>query len=277
MSDWNTTEGWNSGFNGAASGALGGFEAAGPLGAVVGGLGGLVGGLFGHKKSTDWNKKSFNEQVRQFNVMDDFNKNQVQYRVKDALAAGINPLAALGVSSNYSPTISGGGYSSGGESGGFNNFLTSMSKIFNKQEQESRDLDLEAKRIRNRIAMEELNLLRSPGTPSGNQSMEQPPMGTDSLLFRFTYDIEGRPRLMVNQDVTENDADNAGYRSSLAAALASGQINPVTGRVSSRQLRMKLADDYYRATGRRLTNEDEMYISPTELGLVALDEIRGRN
>lgn len=217
------------------------------------------------------------DEQSQFNAQRFDNWNATQIRVRDALKAGINPLAALGVSSNVSPTFHGGGYSSRNKFAGLSNFMASMSRIFNKQEQESRELDLEAKRIRNRIAQEELNHLRSPGTPIGNESMEVPPIGTDSLLFRFTYDIEGRPRLMVNQDVTENDADNAGYRSSLAAALASGQINPVTGRVSSPQLRMKLADDYYRATGRHLTNEEEMYISPTELGLVALDEIRGRN
>lgn len=177
MSNWNNTEGWNSGFSGAVSGAQAGMSIGGPYGAVIGGLTGGAIGLFGHKKKTDWDKKSFNEQVRQFNVMDDFNKNQVQYRVKDALAAGINPLAALGVSSNYSPTISGGGFSSGEESGGFNNFLTSMSNIFNKQEKESRDLDLEAKRIRNRIAKEELNHLLQPGivtNGSTDESLSKP-------------------------------------------------------------------------------------------------------
>ena len=113
MSDWNTTGGWNSGFSGAASGASAGMSVGGPIGAVIGGVGGLLGGLFGHKKQTDFNKKYFNESVRQFNIQDEYNKNRMQYTVQDAIKAGVNPVAAIGGSGgNYSPTISAGGASS---------------------------------------------------------------------------------------------------------------------------------------------------------------------
>ena len=121
MSDWNTSEGWSNGASGAISGASTGMSIGGPIGAVAGGLIGGISGLFGTKKSTNWNKKYFNESVRQFNVQDDYNKNRMQYTVKDAIKAGVNPVAALGGSGgHYSPTISAGGAGgSSGSSGGF--------------------------------------------------------------------------------------------------------------------------------------------------------------
>lgn len=266
MSNWNTSEGWSSGASGLVSGASAG-SAFGPVGSIIGGLVGGIGGLFGGGSGTDWNKKYFNESVRQFNVLDDFNKNATQYRVQDALKAGINPLAALGVSSNVSPTMHAGGSGSGSNSGSTaSKFVSGLAKMFARQESESNELDLEAKRIRNDIARQELNILRQPGIDSGNQIMEQPPVGTDEYLFRIVYDMNGDPRLMVNQDVTENDSDNAGYLSSLQYAYRNGGIG-LNGRVTSPALQDKIASDYERATGRKLMSKERLYISPSELGL----------
>ena len=261
MSDWNTSGGWSSGANGMVSGASAG-SVFGPVGSVIGGIVGGIGGLFGHRKSTDY------ESVRQFNVQDDFNKNATQYRVKDALKAGINPLAALGVSSNVSPTMHSGGYSDSGSDSGStaSKFMSGLAKMFSRQEAESNELDLEAKRIRNDIARQELNILRQPGLDSGNHLMEQPPVGTDEYLFRIVYDMNGDPRLMVNQDVTENDSDNAGYLSTLQYAYRSGGIG-LNGRVVSPALQDKIASDYERATGRKLMSKERLYISPSELAL----------
>lgn len=276
MSSWNTSEGWGNGIDGAVSGAsVGSFF--GPIGAVAGGLLGGLGGLFGTKKSPDWNAKAFKESQRQFNVIDDYNKNITQYRVQDALKAGINPLAALGQSANYSPTISGGGFSSTASQNNASKFANAISKIFTRQETQSRDLDLEAKRLRNQVIREELRYLQQPGLPLNGGAQLTPAFRPDGrkMLYDVAYDLQGRPRLMVNQDVTENDSDNAGYRSALASAFASGQINPVSGRVRSRQLQMLIDDMYYQSTGRHITNLDELYISPTELGFAVSDELQG--
>lgn len=141
--------------------------------------GSLIGGLMGSASSESEDSKNRKEARRQFNIQQDNFLNQTQYRVQDALKAGINPLAALGVSSNVSPTVSTGGGSDAGYQKG--NAITRaaehLSNIFNRQEKESRDLDLEAKRIRNRIAKEELNHLLQPGivtNGSTDESLSKP-------------------------------------------------------------------------------------------------------
>ena len=138
-------------------------------------------------------------------------------------------------------------------------------------DKESAELDNEAKRLRNDVIRTELNHLLQPGIPvNGGAQLTRPfrPNG-DKSLFIPVYDIEGRPRLMVNQDVTENDTDNAGYISSLATMIANGQIDRLTGRVKDRQLRMKIENDYYRRTGRNIENLEEIYFSPTEVAAAA--------
>lgn len=177
MSDWNTSEGWSSGAQGAVGGATTGFKYGGPVGAVVGGLVGGISGLFGHKKQTDWNKKYFNESVRQFNVQDEYNKNRLQYTIKDAIKAGVNPVAAIGTGSgHYSPTISAGG-GSGSESGFDTQGVINGISNFAAQKQaredraialESANLDLESKRLQNDILRQQLLTERQPGIVSTN-------------------------------------------------------------------------------------------------------------
>lgn len=231
----------------------------------------FAGGLLGMESDRAQAGADRAESQRQFNAQMDFQKNQTQYRVQDALKAGINPLAALGVSSNVSPTISAGGSQPG------HHLSKSMSAIGNmfrskfRLDKESAELDNEAKRLRNDVIREELNHLRQPGIPvNGGAQMVRPfkPNG-DKSLFIPVYDLQGRPRLMVDQDVTENDSDNAGYISSLATMMANGQVDRLTGRVKSRQLRMKIADDYKRRTGRDIENLEEIYFSPTEVAAAA--------
>ena len=239
------------------------------IGSILGAAGDLVGGIMSNNATKHESQANRREARRQFNEQMDFNKNATQYRVQDALKAGINPLAALGVSSNVSPTISTGGYScNDGGGSAVSRAMERLSNIFNRQEKESRDLDLEAKRIRNNTMRAELDILRQPGTSGGNSSMEQPPIGTDTQLFRVVHDINGDPRLMVNQDVTENDADNAGYISSLQYAYRTGGIG-LNGRVTSPQLQMMIDDAHYRATGRHISNLDRLYLSPSELAIAA--------
>lgn len=204
----------------------------------------------------------------QFDALRHDNHNLTQIRVQDALKAGINPLAALGVSSNVSPTIMSTGSNNGTSGGRFSNIAKAIGSFFNReaeQRYESNELDLETKRIQNRLLKEELNLMRQPGNP-GVSPQEVPPVGTDEYLFRIVYDMNGDPRLMVNQDITENDSDNAGYLSTLQYAYRNGGIG-MNGHVVSPALRDKIAADYERATGRRLMSKERLYISPSELAL----------
>lgn len=234
------------------------------------------GGLFGMESDRSQAGADRQEAQRQFNTQMDFQKNQTQYRVQDALKAGINPLAALGVSSNVSPTISAGGSQPGHHMSKAMSALGNMFRSKFRLDKESAELDNEAKRLRNDVIRTELNHLRQPGIPSNGGAQMVPTFRPDGrkMLYDVAYDLNGRPRLMVNQDVTENDSDNAGYRSALATAFASGQINPFTGRVRSRQLQMLIDDMHYQSTGRHITNLDELYISPAEFGFAAADEVQ---
>ena len=240
------------------------------------GLFSFIGDLLGMESDRAVAGQDRSEAQRQFNTQMDFQKNQTQYRVQDALKAGINPLAALGVSSNVSPTISAGGSQPGHH---MSSAMRQLGNMFNSKfrlEKESAELDNEAKRLRNDVIRTELNHLRQPGIPINGGAQIVPAFRPDGrkMLYDVAYDLNGRPRLVVNQDVTENDSDNAGYRSALATAFASGQINPLTGRVRSRQLQMLIDDMYHQSTGRHITNLGELYISPTEVGFAAADEVQ---
>lgn len=236
----------------------------------------FAGGLLGMELDRAVAGQDRAEAQRQFNQQMDFQKNATQYRVQDALKAGINPLAALGVSSNVSPTVSTGGSQPGHHMSKAMSAIGDMFKSKFRLDEESSKLDNEAKRLRNQVIREELLHLRQPGIPVNGGAELVPAFKPDGrkMLYDVAYDLQGRPRLMVNQDVTENDSDNAGYRSSLATAFASGQINPLTGRIRSRQLQMLIDDMYYKSTGRHITNLDELYISPTEAGFAASDELQ---
>ena len=213
MSQWNTTEGWNNSASGLLSGATAGMSVGGPIGAIVGGLGGGIAGLFGSKKKTDWDKKSFNESVRQFNIQDDYNKNRLQYIVKDANKAGINVEAALGAGSgHYSPTISAGGYGDSGSSGSVGGYMKQFADMItarreakeNRQiELQNAELDLEGKRLQNDILRQKLMAESQPGIVS-NGSVH----GIDNLYVPFKTK-DGRIVYRLNQDaVPDTDITN---------------------------------------------------------------------
>lgn len=222
MSDWNTTEGWNSGLNGAVGGAQAGLSVGGPIGAVVGGITGGLTGLFGHKKQTDWNKKYFNESVRQFNVQDEYNKNQMQYRVKDAIKAGVNPIAALGGSGgHYSPTISAGGVSDGDneQSSNFGSAMSRMADMITARreqkqnraiELESANLDLESKRLQNDILRNKLLADSQPGIPLYGQTPSKGwrvPMALDATIYDGSYPSMSKLKTPTgDMDVPSEDA-----------------------------------------------------------------------
>lgn len=237
----------------------------------------LVSGIFGASTAASESRANRHEARRQFNAQMDYNKNLTQIRVEDALKAGINPLAALGQSANVSSTISAGGTSGAGEiiaNTGHNVGKALQEALSDKQaddmyyDSRAKELDLEGKRLQNRILRQQL----TPTRPGVDQ--EPPPsMEGEGTIFKPVYDIKGRPRLVVNQDFLEGDSDNAGYSATLASALADGQIDKISGRVVSPQLRMMIDDYYYNTTGHHIHNLSDLYISPSEIALANANAI----
>lgn len=203
----------------------------------------------------------------QFNAQMD---ETIQRRVADGLKAGINPLAAIGASANVSPTIHAGGSSGGAEY--FSRAGEYLSRLFERKQaddieydNQAKELDLEGKRLENRILSNRLSAERK--NLSGGVEDEKPNRTGDKPLFYPVYDLQGRPRLVVNQDVVEGDSDNAGYTASLLPIITDGRIDKVSGRFKSDQDKMMIDDMYYKMTGRHIANLDELYVSPLEVGI----------
>lgn len=241
------------------------------LGEVADWAGDLLGRVTGSKAANEYSKYA--------------NENALQIRVKDGLAAGINPLAAIGASTNYAPTLQTNSASDLVNLGdGAVSAVKGMAGLFKKKakddiayDNEAKSLDLESKRLenrilRNRVAESELNLTKGSGkeVPS-----EQPNRVGDVPLFSIAYDLQGRPRLVANQDVVEGDADNPGYLASVKHAITQGFVDPQTGKVISEQYKMMLDDMYYNMYGRHISNLDDLYFSPAEAGFAAHAVIRG--
>lgn len=237
-------------------------------GAAVGAVGDLVGGLIGSHRSKKNNDAQLAESRRQFNINTD---ESIQRRVKDALKAGINPLAALGANVGSSPTIHAGGGSDDGSI--WANTLSNIGNRFQRAledkqaddmefDTQAKELSLEEQRLRNRILRQEIQA--KTNKPGEDMVLSMQGEGT---VFKPIYDLHGRPRLVVNQDFLEGDSDNAGYSAALASALADGQIDKLSGRIISPQLRMMIDDYYYNTTGHHIHNLEELYISPSELTL----------
>ena len=224
-------------------------------------LTGLIGDIAGAFVSHSDARSNRAESQRQFNEQMDYAKNQTQIRVADALKAGINPLAALGVSANVSPTFHAGGDSNAGaflSSAGkeLNDMLSEKTKDDIVYDSESKELDLEAKRLQNRILQQQLDAKTvTPGVDV--EPTETPKMMGQKTLFTPVYDLQGRPRLVLDQNVMETDADNPGYTSSMIATMAEaakrGDIDLTSGRIKSPQLRMLIDDFYYNTTGHHET------------------------
>lgn len=245
----------------------------------------IVGGLLGSSSARSASKAATKEAARQFNLQREDNANATQIRVADALKAGINPLAALGISQNVSPTVhAGGGYDNSGEI--MANSIAGAGSAIGKAmadkaaddmnyDSQSKELDLEGKRLENRILQARLDslTLSSPGNTM-NVVPQNRALEGESLVFRPAYDMQGRPRLVINQDVLEGDSDNPGYISTIATMYINGDIDHVTGQLS-RDAAEKVRWLYHESTGRDLWNWEDMYISPTEAAAAAAMFARG--
>lgn len=110
------------------------------------------------------------EEQYKLNRFDNWNATQI--RVNDALKAGINPLAALGVSHNVSPTMSTSKYDGGQNKQ--RNYLTDFMRDIIGLRKESMQLDNESKRIANDVAKEKLAHVRQPGIAGNGTAYENP-------------------------------------------------------------------------------------------------------
>lgn len=248
---------------------------------AVGKLANFAGDIF----STVTGQKSANEMAQnQFDAQMD---TSIQRRVADGLKAGINPLAAIGASANVSPTIHSGGANGadpmslfslfGSAAKGLKNMFIKKQEDDMSYDSEAKSLDLEGKRLENRIlrnrALEsEQNLKTMSRTGSAKEvpnMTEQPNRVGEMPIFRVAYDLQGRPRLVANQDVMEMDSDNAGYLASIKHAISQGFVDKVSGRINSEQYRMMLDDMYYNMYGHHISNLDDLYFSPAEAAIAA--------
>lgn len=83
----------------------------GALGGVAGAVGNVVGGVLG-------NKSAENTAQMNYEAQKEFAQNGIRWKVADAKAAGIHPLAALGVNNaSFSPSFTAGDYSWLGDAG----------------------------------------------------------------------------------------------------------------------------------------------------------------
>lgn len=72
------------------------------LGAALGGVGSIVGGLLNYKQQKEANKIAQQQFAENLAFQKDQFYNAIQYRVADAIKAGVHPLAALGISAHGS-------------------------------------------------------------------------------------------------------------------------------------------------------------------------------
>jgi len=80
------------------------------IGPLIGAAASIAGGLLGNKAQKDGTKANEAQALRQEALQKEFAQSGIQWKVKDAEAAGIHPLYALGANTaSYQPTNVGGG------------------------------------------------------------------------------------------------------------------------------------------------------------------------
>lgn len=207
-------------------------------GAALNFAGDVAGGIFGSRSSTNESRNNRREARRQFNIQDEYNKNRIQYTVKDAIKAGVNPAAVVNSSGgHYSPTISAGGPSGAGDiiANSISSATRSLSDFIAKRQAkqdraialESANLDLESKRLQNDILRQKLLTETQPGIPVNSMpknSNWRIPMDYNlrdvvpGKLFLPWEDLQGNVYWFTNPDAIA-DADYSNLEADRALAI----------------------------------------------------------
>lgn len=157
-------------------------------------------------------EQSFQDYLSQKNIdlQKEFAQNGIQWKVKDAEAAGIHPLYALGANTTSFSPISVGS-SGGGNSLNGNlarnmgqNISRAMNAAATQEDREMRELrlaaakaDVEGKTLENQIRLSQLNQMKAVGPPMAGSDNFIPGQGNSPLVedqaLKRTVSAPGRP------------------------------------------------------------------------------------
>lgn len=132
-------------------------------GQIAQGINSIFGSGKSHISSAEWQRRGeFAQQQKNF-------ENLTQIRTRDALKAGINPLAALGQSANITPSYS-NSEKTEKDFSSLGNGLAGLAKFFSKSEREATSLSLESQRLENEYKRAQIDHLRNmnPGITGGS-------------------------------------------------------------------------------------------------------------
>lgn len=221
------------------------------LGALIGAGASLLGGVLSNKAQKEQNKAAEAQALRQENLQREFAQSGIQWKVKDAEAAGVHPLFALGANTtSYQPSNVGGGasdFSFIGEAG--QNIgraidatrstpASALALQLGKIQLEGAQLDNDLKRTQLASAIQ-TNMPPHPGMPSpfqrnfvdgqGDSGSDEPtiplmhaakqPQFTPNLRA-FGYDIAPNPAFSDGQTFQDRYGEPGEWAAALPIAIA---------------------------------------------------------
>lgn len=143
------------------------FDLGGLLGSGISAIAGMWEGAQNRKDADAAARRNLLAQY-------DFAQHGIQWKVQDAINAGINPLAALGASTSSFSNVAGDMPSSGIGAAG-RSIGDALRGAFDKEDEEERKLDLQTKRLRNDYLQAQIDKLKNPGAaPAINPSQLMP-------------------------------------------------------------------------------------------------------
>lgn len=150
--------------------------------ALSGGLS-FLSGIFNREAESDWRNQQMQMARQQEQLQREFAQSGIQWRVQDAVKAGLHPLAALGNQGvSYSPVSMGDGgapkYDFGSMGQDLGRALQSAMSQEDRDEKKLRDLTLERAKLQNDVLRQELNSKMMRESRAGGQLGPAMPTGT---------------------------------------------------------------------------------------------------
>lgn len=172
---------------------------------ILGAATNLFGGLLGKSSADKANETNAAMAAQNIALQREFAQNAIQWKVADAKAAGLHPLAALGASTTSFAPVTVGASGANPLADSLRSMGQDLSRsasvnrsapgrlgaIQTAQQTESNSLDLENKRLNNEILKSRLVTMNQPATP--------PPIPDSSNPFPVPENtkVENRPPLML--------------------------------------------------------------------------------